>query len=262
MIKSLEKSIIVDYPCEDYWWELFGFCTEEDAERHKEELARKMLPHIRGWCQPRKGSKTRYVLAGVNCKECFFEISSKIVRALKLESQHQDERIKDGVSFKDAWNVDAWLADKCSKILRILKENTHSFPSDEKRYHDKFLELDEKPQEMSDDDYDKLTEGEKSRLCQKWFAEDLERMAFLFEQWLDDKCAEKNQYDFKLHFKFTPIKEGPDKGLSRLDFEGTQAERDETDKHSARELEIEAYKSKCLHKAISMLNIYIETLWD
>ena len=136
MIKNLEKEEIVKYPCDDFYWNLFGFEKGIDAKYRDYELAEKVFPYIQGWCNANKKGDRKFVLVEKDNRVFWFPLTKNQTKAFRRESRHIDERIKDGVSFKDAWNVDYWLADKCSKILMLLDKNTHSYPTCVEELHD------------------------------------------------------------------------------------------------------------------------------
>ena len=58
------------------------------------------------------------------------------------------------------------------------------------------------------------------------------------------------------------ITEGPNKGLYTIDFEGSDEEKAEAERYRQRENEIYKFRQDCLHKAMKIMEIYIEYLWD
>lgn len=132
------------------------------------------------------------------------------------------------------------------------------YPDNERELHEKALAVEGRKLEIS------AEEREMSRedLCVKWFSDDLRRMSFLFSQYDDKRCVEKNQFKMELKMVDAPTSEEERrKGLTRMEFAGTPEQHAEADRHMKRAREIDSYRLDCLHKAIKMLDIYIENLW-
>lgn len=259
MIKELEKSYIVEYSCEDYPWARFGL-NEDDMRYNEDAFVQKMYPHVVGWCKGNSNGSERYVLCEVDYRGKFwFPIKSKIIKTLKRWDRHVSERIQDGVSYRDAWNVDSWLADKCAKILKHLEKDTISFPGEcVKDFHEKALAVEGKKLEMTEEEKKLSTDD----LCVKWYHEDLKRMIFLFNEYDDEKCTQKNQYKFELEMVHKKKISENGKEYYTIEFEGTPEQKEEADRYNKRLFEIEQYQIDCLHKAIAIMNIYIIHLWD
>ena len=170
--------------------------------------------------------------------------------------RHCYERIKYGVSYRDAWNVDMWLADKLARCLENLEKNTISYPMRAENLHSKVCDIlgekyipTEEEKKMSSDDRNL-----------KLYHDDLKTMIRLLREYDEDTCSMKNPYKFSLHWEF---KDDPNhKGCSITNFVGTEEEKEETEKYRKFEEEKYAYRMRCFRDALDIVNIYLEHLWD
>ena len=237
--------------------ELFEDVTVENGLEF--ELAEKLAGKtILGFLSEKKGKLRHRVLCiDGNLEKKSFRLNNKQFTSLQREVEHIDQRVKDGVSYRDAWNVDHWIPRTCSKILAHLAKNTHGFPPCAVELHKRVVgEVDGKKYRrekkyagMNSDDH-------------AWnvYLDDLKRMVFLFSESDEETCSKKNPYEFRLHWNFL---DDPEHGDCRvLKFEGTEDEKAETEKYRQVEAELCKYRAECLHKAMKMLDIYIEYLWD
>ena len=161
--------------------------------------------------------------------------------------KHCYQRIKYGVSYRDAWNVDFWFAETVKNILHMLEKNTHSYPDIQiKEYHQKCLEIMGETEPPID--------WNKKDASYDVYLADLRRIQWLLSEYTSDPCSLKNEYEFKLELEFN------DDGSAT--FKGSDEDHLETDRYLKREAEISKYKYDCLHKAIRILDVYIDSLWD
>lgn len=161
--------------------------------------------------------------------------------------KHCYQRIKYGVSYRDAWNVDLWFAGTVRNILHFLEKNTHSYPNTRiRKYHQKCLKIlgeTEAPIDWNSED-----------AIYNTYIADLRKIQQLLSEYDLDNCSLKNEYEFKLE-----IKHNPDNSIT---LEGSPEDTEETNRFIEREKEISIYQHDCLHKAIKMLEVYIDDLVD
>lgn len=170
--------------------------------------------------------------------------------------RHCYERIKYGVSFRDAWNVDTWLADKLAKNIENLDKNTISFPTQAEELHGKLCEILGRKYVPTEDEL-KMSSDDRNL---KLYHEDLKTIVRLLREYDEETCSMKNPHEFKLHWEF---KDDPKhKGCSIMEFKGTEEEKAETEKYREYEEKIYNYRMKCLRDALQIVSIYIEHLWD
>ena len=235
-VTFVNPPIQFDFPVE--WW-------ENPSYARSEMWVEKVLPNVIGYCYNGKKAPSYSILCIQKNGAVAFDITRTRFKTLQKYSRHNEERVKNGVSYRDAWNIDSWISEKCSIALRLLDKNTHSIPIDVEKLHKAVLEIDGKEFEPCD-----LPKNERDI---KWYHEDLNRMADLFEQYCcdDDKCLLKNPYDWNL------VWDG-----KNLEFRGTPEQQSQATKYEKRCEEIYQYRLDCLHKALKMLDVYIEELWD
>ena len=230
----------------------FPYDQWEDREITADgEWVDKVAPYVVGYCYNGKTAPNYTVMCLKPSGTFAFDASRTQFRLLKKHFGYQEERLTEGASTRDAWNVDRWLASSCAAVLRKLSANLHSYPPCEFDLHKKALAVEGKPVPKIPE---KMTPAENMNLCVGWYKEDLLRMAYLFDQYDEEKCDEKNEHEFNLRL------ETDEDGMPVL--AGTDEEKREADLHYEREGEIYSYRAKCLHTALKMLDVYAEHLWD
>ena len=268
MFKQLDKSVFdnitfinppVEFDFSYEWWEDKAFTKDEG-------WIDKIYRNVIGYAKINdKEPKYGVLCVGKSGQIVAFHINSPRFKNLKRWMEHIGEREELGVSFRDAWNIDLWLTDKTAKALGFLEKNTISFPNNANEMHRKLLEIDAKyppylvKSAEPNEEERKLSADD---LSVKLYHDDIKRIKFLLEEYNEDTCSQKNQYQWNLEMKHEKITEGPHKGMYTLKFVGTKEQEEEAQRWRDRENEIDIYRSDCLHKAIKMLDLYIEHLWD
>ena len=236
------------------------FHLDPKKEIDEYELAAKIPDKVTllGYSSEKTGKyRHRILCVDENLDKVYFCLTNKQFKALQREVEHREQRVKDGVSFRDAWNVDYWVPKTCAKILAYLEEDAHGFPPCAVELHKRVIEEVDGKKYVVEDKYKDMNGDDHA-----WnvYKDDLKRMVFLFSEYDEETCSMKNPYEFRLHWDF--VDDPKHDNYKRMEFYGTDEEKAETEKHRARRDEIDKYRSECLHKALKMLNIYIEYLWD
>ena len=175
-----------------------------------------------------------------------------------LCKRHCIQRIERGWSFRDAWNIDYWLAEKLSGIIGELERCTHGYPNEALDLHAKCRKIDFLAGK------DVVGKRRKSESLENYkvrvYSHDLKRMAFLFGEYDETRCSKKNPIKpiFKYHYEPVPGK----KGCSSMVDDCNPAEKRINERWHKKESELCKYRSDCLHIALKMLDIYIQSLWD
>ena len=156
--------------------------------------------------------------------------------------RHAYQRIRYGVSYKDAWNIDCWISDVVPKILEFLVENTHGYPTCVEELHGKICELEGTP---------KITiSGEDKEF--ETYNDDLRKIIFLLREYNEETCSIKNQETF--------ITGG--NRWDPLDYALTPKEKEQNKRWMNEENRIQTYRMDCLQKGLRMLSVYAPYLWD
>ncbi len=170
--------------------------------------------------------------------------------------RHCYERIKYGVSYRDAWNVDIWLADKLATCLENLDKNTISYPMQAEKLHSELCEILGRKYVPTEDEL-KMSSDKRNL---KLYHEDLKTMIRLLREYDEDKCSMQNPFKFSLHWEF---KDDPNhKGCSITNFVGTEEEKAETEKYREFEERKYEYRMKCFRDALKIVSLYLDHLWD
>ena len=177
--------------------------------------------------------------------------------------KHAYQRIKYGVSYRDAWNVDLWMSQTMPKILEFLDKNTISYSPRAVALHNKLCEIDDGLEPVPDDQKDNNSED---FLC-PLFHKDIQRIGFLFNEYDKDRCSIQNPFDPEIKdgmvdFIWHPSDDPKRPEYKTLEIGSNQAQKDLWKKWSDEDQKINLYRIECLHKAIKMLDVYIEELWD
>ena len=214
----------------------------------------------------------------------WFFMSPKEFGYLQRWNRHCEERVAKGASYRDAWDVHWWLANSIPEALHHLKNDLHGYPvcavalwnklaeitGDEKLDEAVFMEHPEAHTESGT-----LTEADMKSLCidenddktfskldefrfQTW-KKSIERIEFLFREYNEDTCSKKNPYKFEWHYDWKPVNGGK---FSEMVWNGTDEQLKEHEKYMSEAQKLDLYRADCLHKAMKILEIFLEYLWD
>ena len=283
MFKKVDKSLFEGLPQETDPAKRFNVEYPEDGD----SFAAAVWKDVIAYCKFGKRNEAYKVmfLDGENSLDRkWFFMSPKQFDYLKCWNKHCEERVENGVSFRDSWDIHWWIVRVMPEVLKLLREGLHGYPTCSIDLWNKLAEItgDEKIDEAaisaelakkSDGKKITLTPAEVKKLAvsaddesfsklddfrfNAW-KKSLERLEFLFRECNDDACTMKNPHKFEWHFGSKPCGHG----LSELVWTGTDDERAEHDKYMDCAMEIEKYQSECLHKAMKILEVFIEYLWD
>lgn len=157
------------------------------------------------------------------------------------------QRFIRGYADIDVWSMDSWFIELIPKMLRQLKETTHSYPNifyteDGKRVNyiehiTRGIEDDNKPE-------DEFVEWQNI----------LEEMAHHFDEANESKCSQVNEYEDEWFNRYTT-----EEFIEKLK-SGESTELDK--KHLKREFELEEYRQENLKAGLDMFKDWFNDLWD
>ncbi len=254
-----------------------------------DDFAKTVWKDVIAYCKFGKNKQAYKVLFldGDTLERRWFYLTPKWFGYLKRWNQHCEERISHGASYRDAWDVNWWLASAIPEALKHLREDMHGYPVCAIDLWNKLAEItgDEKMDEaaisdkVASADGKKLTDADVKQILHgsdfmsddtekfngiddlrfKTWQKCIERLEFLFREYNENTCSMKNPYKFEWHYDWKPIK---GTSLTEMVWNGTDEQKAEHDRYSSRSIEIDLYRAECLHKAMKILEIFIEYLWD
>ena len=207
----------------------------------------------------KKAAKER-IVKGVVPEDYAGVLKDKCITRREFNSckKHCIQRIEHGWSFRDAWDIDLWLAGKLSGLVAELERNTHSYPDAALDLHKKCRDVDFL---TNKDPVVKRRNGEdivdyKMRV----YSHDLQRMSFLFREYDKDRCSKQNQITPIFKYHTVPVK--GKKGCVEMVDDCSPAEKRINERWRKKESELYKYRSDHHHIALNQSTMHQASMRD